>query len=124
MGWIGDRVTATARRIAAAAADVPVRRAIWLHVQEVRDLVAIGVSLGRICEALAQAGVLGPRTRKPISPNLLCQIIASAPEAPAIVPPAATSPAYPPPAPSPVVLPPVSRAGRGLESLVKKRSTT
>ena len=79
MGWVTDRIVTAAKRVAETAADgLPLQRAIALHADELRDLVAIGVSLGRLAEALAAAGVVGARTGKAVAPRLVGRMLSKA----------------------------------------------
>lgn len=131
MGWITDRVVMAAKKVAETAGDgLPLQRAIVLHADELHGLVAIGVSLGRLAEALAEAGVVGARTGKTVAPRLVGRMLAKALRNPAqagIYPPPAvsrpSSPVTPPMQVQPVANPPGgSRLGRGLESLAGRKS--
>jgi len=129
MGWVGDRIDQVTRRLAGTAADLPLQSAVTLHAPELRELLAIGVTLGRLSEALALAGVLGARTGKPISAKLLSKMLAKAPATPPVQPPtdlaasarpsAATVPATA--SPHPPTQSPMSRAGRGLDALAGRK---
>ena len=126
MGWIGEKIRISAARVVATAADVSPSRAVALHAVELRDLVAIGVSLDRIAAALALAGLSSRRTGKAISDRILGRMLRSAPAAPAVVPPPSISLAAPeasaPAEPAKAAaIPTSSRIGRGLEALAKKR---
>lgn len=77
---IGDKINRIAQRVAETASDVPIARAVLFHAGELRELMASGVTLGRLSEALAMAGVLGPRTGRPLSTVLLSRMIGKARE--------------------------------------------
>jgi len=88
MGWVVEKIERVMRRLAATAVDLPLQSAVTLHAPELRELLAIGVTLGRLSEALAQAGVLGTRTNKPISAKHLSKMLALSPARPPVQPPA------------------------------------
>ena len=136
MGWVGDRIDAVARRLAETAADLPLQRAVSVHAGDLRDLVALGVRLGRITEAMAAVGVVGPRTGRAIPGETLGRMLSAAPDAPPAIqpppvdakasasPPVARTTAPPPAVTQAPPIAPVSRAGRGLESLAVRRPRT
>jgi hypothetical protein len=117
MGWVSDRIDAAARRLAVTASDLPLQRAVDIHATELRELVAIGVTLGRLAEALATAGIVGRRSGKGVSADQLGKMIAKAPAAAPIAPPVALSAPTPLPAqttaPS-LLLSRPSKMGKGL----------
>ena len=130
MGWVTDRITQVAKRVASTATDLPLQRAITLHVEELHDLVGIGVSLGRLAEGLALEGVVGARTGQPVAPRLVGRMLAKAlrhPVKSAIRPPPDSNLPVSPnaarvqPRPAPAGMPGASRAGRGLESLASRK---
>lgn len=126
MGWIGEKIRISAARVAATAGDLKLARTVALHAVELRELVAIGVSLDRIAEALALAGLVSHRTGKPVAGRILGRMLRAAPTSPAVSPPSSISVATPTAsAPAePVIaaaIPTSSRIGRGLEALAKKR---
>ena len=114
MGWVGDKVTKCVHAI--AATDLPLRRAIHVYAGDLRTLVDLGVSYGRISEGLAIAGVLGPKTGRPIEPRLLARMLRSAPKN---TPPVSVS--------KPIDAAPTSavqsRPARGLEALTVRNRT-
>ena len=122
MGWISDKITTAVRRVAATRADgLALQRTIDLHAKELRELVAIGVTYGRLAEDLAEVGVISKSTGKPLTGQRVHKMLKTAPAAPAIQAPiGALSTAL---TNTNSTLSPkqsVSRAGRGLESLVGK----
>jgi hypothetical protein len=132
MGWVNDRIERVAKRVGETAADLPIQRAVDIHIIELRELVGIGVTYRQIAEALASTGVVGRRSGKSLSAKALHAMLAKAPDKPPIEPPSdaaiSTAEFLPSAAPTPnqtdrsaPPLEPISRRGRGLESLAGRR---